>query len=126
MEGVSRGFKKKFDRFPGNYGNYPEPLPLPPWVFEEEPIPPVTVPAVPEDLAQALAQLKTPLKRLLEAKEAIDKVWPKVYPVLRKYSVSPPNQLNNLIILYPLPECLLRQKKIAIATRFSSPTFTDM
>jgi len=87
MEGVSRGFRKKFDRFPGNYGKYPEPLPLPHWVFEEEPIPPVPVPAVPEDLAQALGLLKTPMLRLINDKEAIDNVWPLVYPVLRKYHV---------------------------------------
>jgi len=29
IEGVSSGFRKKFDRFPGNYKEYPEPLPLP-------------------------------------------------------------------------------------------------
>jgi len=87
MEGVSRGFKKRFDRFPGNYGNYQEPLPLPDWVFEEEHIPPVTIPTIPEDLAQALDRLKIPVLQLLKDKEAFDKAWPKVYPVLSKYNL---------------------------------------
>jgi len=87
IKGVAFGFRKKYGYFPCNYQKYPEPLPLPGWVFEEEPIPPVTVPSVPEDLACALVLLKTPMLRLLEDKEAIDKVWPKVYPVLRKYGV---------------------------------------
>jgi len=85
IKGVAFGFRKKYNYFPCNYQKYPEPLPLPDWVFEEEPIPPVTIPEVPEDLARAFDQLKTPMLRLLEDKEAIDEVWPLVYPVLRKY-----------------------------------------
>jgi len=83
IKGVAFGFRKKYDYFPCNYQKYPEPLPLPGWVFEDESIPP----AVPDDLARAFDQLKTPMLRLLEDKEAIDKVWPKVYPVLKKYNV---------------------------------------
>jgi len=84
---VAFGFRKKYDYFPCNYQKYPEPLPLPDWVFEEEHIPPVTVPSVPEDLARALGLLRAPMLQLIKDKKAIDKVWPKVYPVLRKYRV---------------------------------------
>ena len=87
IKGVAFGFRKKFGRFPGNYGKYPEPLPLPDWLFEEQPIPPVTVPAVPEDLAQALALLMTHALLLLKDIEAAEKDWQKVSPVLRKYNV---------------------------------------
>ena len=87
IKGVSFGFRKKYGYFPCNYQKYPEPLPLPDWVFEDEPIPPVAVPAVPGDLARAFDQLKAPMLRLLEGKEAIDEVWPMVYPVLMKYGL---------------------------------------
>jgi len=85
IKGVAFGFRKKYDYFPCNYQKYPEPLPLPDWVFEEEPIPTVTIPEVPVDLARALGLMKTPVLQLLKDKEAIDEVWPMVYPVLRKY-----------------------------------------
>ena len=87
MEGVSRGFRKKFGYFPGNYGQYPEPLPLPDWVFEGEPVHPVTGTSVPEDMARALEVLKAPMYQLLKDIEAIVNVWPDVYPVLNKYHI---------------------------------------
>ena len=80
IKGVTFGFRKKYGYFPGNFQKYEEPLPD--WVFEEEPIPPV-----PGDLARALVLMKTPVLQLLKDKEAINEVWPMVYPVLRKYSV---------------------------------------
>ncbi|MGD2087419.1 MAG: hypothetical protein PVH61_14640 [Candidatus Aminicenantes bacterium] len=84
IKGVANAYNEKFKKYPVNYGKFPEPLPLPQWIYDE-PEPPVI--ALPQDLVQALNCLKPPVVQLIQSKQAIENQWAAVLPVLQKYNL---------------------------------------
>ncbi len=88
MEGVSSGFRKKFGRYPLGYGKYPEPLPLPGWVYENEPIPPVTIPELPVELRAAIDFVGKPVRKLLYDWKDVIEAYAVAKPVFEYFGIE--------------------------------------
>jgi hypothetical protein len=85
LKGVSNGYFEKFGKYPENYGQFPEPLPLPRWIYEDKEPPVVTVP---RDLLEVFNCLKKPVCQIIQSKAAIEGQWGHVLPVLQKYNLA--------------------------------------
>jgi hypothetical protein len=85
LKGVANAYNEKFGKYPVNYGKFPEPLPLPQWIYEETGPPVITLP---QDLVQAFNRLKQPVGQLIQTKQTIENQWASVLPVLQKYKLA--------------------------------------
>jgi len=85
LKGVSNAYNEKFGKYPVNYNKFPEPMPLPRWIYKETEPPVITLP---QDLVQAFNLLKQPVGQLIQSKETIENKWATVLPVLQKYNLA--------------------------------------